>query len=155
MKIHIMMSSGKLGEETIVDFERSLGITLPNSYRSFLLKHNGGMPEPNYFPLLNNPIDKFAIVNYLYCISSGDDYDIRNIIISMEGRLPRDLLPIGEDPGGNLICIAVSGSNFGKVYFWDHEDELPLRQPSDYHNVYFLSNDFLQFFDSITDLPMS
>jgi anti-sigma B factor antagonist len=28
-----------------------------------------------------------------------------------------------DDPGGNLICLGVSGPDRGRVYFWDHECE--------------------------------
>jgi hypothetical protein len=37
--------------------------------------------------------------------------------------LPGDLLPIASDPFGNMIALAVSGSNLGRVYFCNHEGE--------------------------------
>jgi len=40
------------------------------------------------------------------------------------GRIPNSLIPIGDGLGGDLICIGVGENVFGKIYFWDHENEL-------------------------------
>ncbi len=38
-------------------------------------------------------------------------------------RMPIGFLPIGIDTFGNLACLAVTGEDVGKVYFWDHEED--------------------------------
>ena len=49
--ITIYESYPPLKEDDIVAAERQLGISLPADYRNFLLKHNGGYPEPDAFPI--------------------------------------------------------------------------------------------------------
>src|SRR5436853_6401190 len=39
------------------------------------------------------------------------------------GRMPDSVISFADDPGGNAYCIAISGKDRGKVYFWDHEQE--------------------------------
>ncbi len=41
----------------------------------------------------------------------------------MAERMPGDLLVIGDDQAGNLICLGLGGSRLGQVYRWDHELE--------------------------------
>jgi hypothetical protein len=37
--------------------------------------------------------------------------------------VPPELIPIGSDPGGNVIFLGVKGKENGKVYFGNHEFE--------------------------------
>ena len=49
MNIRIIRSHEKTTEEQLVVLEKSLGCTLPQEYRKFLLCYNGGYPEENRF----------------------------------------------------------------------------------------------------------
>lgn len=41
-----------------------------------------------------------------------------------DGVIPEWLIPFAdEDGGGNLFCFSVRGSDFGAVYYYDHEFE--------------------------------
>ena len=57
-----MRNSGPpLTETSLRNLELRIGIKLPKSYRTFLLSHNGGVPEPAMFPIqgfANNPFDE-------------------------------------------------------------------------------------------------
>jgi hypothetical protein len=48
-------------------------------------------------------------------LQARDDY---------EGRVSSDLLVFGNDDFGNALCIGLRGHRHGKVYFWDHEDDV-------------------------------
>ena len=56
-----------------------------------------------------------------------------------EDRISRNFLVIGCDPGGNQICLSAAGEDSGKVYFWDHEDEVDEGEEPDYENVYLIA----------------
>ena len=57
---------------------------------------------------------------------------------------------IAEAPGGNQICIAVTGEDKGKLFFWDHENERDLdKNPNDFGNVYLIANSFEEFVESL------
>jgi cell wall assembly regulator SMI1 len=152
MKPKISNSKSQLTVSTIQKLERNLKILLPEEYRNFLLEHNGGKPKPNVFPLPENPIDSNAIVDWFFSITEDNIYSLEWYYKTMKNRIPSELLPIATDPGGNLICIQVSGSNIGRLYFWDHEQE-PFTNPDDYSTLLMLANNFDEFIDSFTELP--
>ena len=139
----------KLTEQEIDSFEESMNIKLPIEYRSFLLKYNGGKPEPNLIPIKDNPSDSHAMLIRLYCLAKGDNLDIIQKNKWLKGRLPNGFLAIGEDPGGNFICIDVL-SNTGKIYFWAYEEEAPEGEPADFRNVYYIANSFQEMLDTLS-----
>ncbi len=56
-----------------------------------------------------------------YPLLHGDPYSIEDQHQTYLGRLPRGVLPIADDPGGNQFCLDVAGAFPGTVWFWDHE----------------------------------
>ncbi len=63
------------------------------------------------------------------------------------GRYPKELLPVAEAVGGNLILIRVEGRMKGEIYFWDHEqegDEEPV-----WENLTLLAPSFDQFMEAL------
>lgn len=105
----------------IDDFEKANGIRLPESYRRFLLHHNGGAPLPDRIRVPGWP-GGFTGFNTFFGIDS--DEDLQDNLDTYEDRIPPGFFPIGDDPGGGLFCLALSAPHEGGIYFWDHEDEL-------------------------------
>jgi hypothetical protein len=66
-------------------------------------------------------------------------------------RVPADLIPIADDAFGNNICIGWKGEREGKIYFWDHEDELDENGDfvQDYRNVFLVANNLQEFLDNL------
>lgn len=138
----------------IAEFEAKRQIKLPIDYRTFLLSTNGGCPEPDAFPIRDNPNDSHGLIQQFFSLGSKDeDYDLDENIEVYTERIPVNLLPIATDPGGNILCISTHGEDFGTVYFWDHSFEgLPSDKP-DYHNVYFIAESFDRLLDTLIELP--
>ncbi len=102
-------------DKKIIDFEKELNIKLPEQYRKFMIKYNGGdMPETD-FKIKNEGSD----VSYFYGI--GDVDNSFSDIPFIEDFTGRDILPIASDSFGNIIAIGVKGNSEGKIYFCDHE----------------------------------
>ncbi|MBL8706536.1 MAG: SMI1/KNR4 family protein [Rhodospirillales bacterium] len=114
-----------LSAEDIEELERSLDVTLPEAYRSFLLSTNGGRPWPDIVDvpgLPGSPTDVQVLL--------GIDRDIasENILWRAE-FIARDypaqrLVPVGSDSGGNCFCLQVrdgiaSNVVFGDLYGWN------------------------------------
>lgn len=141
----------QLSPEDIRRIESLTGISIPDEYRAFLLKHNGGRPIPNTFPiegLENNP---FGDIQVFFGID--DPVESCNVYWNYEvhkGRIPSNLLPIACDDGGDLICVSLFGEDAGALLFWDRHTEP--RQPS-YENVYRIAASFSEFIDGIRELP--
>ena len=142
-----------LTERDIAAIEREFGVSLPGDYRAFLRKHNGGSPSPDAFPIFRDSADTHGILNRFLGISPGDYDDMLAVRKVFQERVPPDLLPIACDPGGNLICLAVAGTNRRRIYFWDHEEEADEGEPPTYDNVYFVAESFTDLLNNLTELP--
>jgi hypothetical protein len=123
---HISFRDGAdITEVDLRGIEERYSVQFSEEYRTFMLTHNGGEITPNGFDF--EKISDSSTVRYFYSINHKAEY--RNLLKIFEifvdsGRLPPNLMPIGTDDFGNLICISTRGDNtFGCIYFWDHEME--------------------------------
>lgn len=148
---HMDESGVQLSRDDIRRIESQIGMRLPSEYAAFLLKHNGGCPIPNAYPiegLENNP---FGVIQVFFGID--DPVESCNLDWTYEvvsGRIPPNLLPIACDDGGDLICLSLFGEDAGAVLFWDQHTEPST--PS-YDNVYKIADSFAEFLDGIRELP--
>lgn len=150
--IEITEAGEPLTEADIASFERILGFSLPKDYRDFLLEHNGGKPFPYWFSYLdeNGKEDRDG-VGHLYGLGfSNPDYrNLQKTRDCFSGRIPFELLAVGDDPCGNQICVATQGKQFGQLFLWNHEDE---HAPPTYRNVIPLANSFTEFISALHEV---
>ena len=112
-------------EDKISAFEERFNISLPEQYRSFLLKYNGGITPETEFKYKRTAID----IRAFYGIGQSIDYysfdnifeNILKDILPLALFIDNGILPIAEDSFGNYITIGIDGENTGKVFFCDHE----------------------------------
>lgn len=62
-----------------------------------------------------------------------EEYTLTYNLNFYKDRIPTGYLPIANDVFGNLILMAVSGKNIGKIYFWEHEYD---PNPKEFFNDY-------------------
>ena len=114
-------------DQDITAFENVIKGRLPASYRRFLLKHNGGCPEPH--------ISKETPLAAFYGIKAQEKYnDLLANYRRMRKWLPKEVIPIGGDVFGDEVCLAIKGKTRGKIYGWDHEgapdgDDMAVKYP--------------------------
>ena len=125
-------------KEDIAAFERANGIKLPASYASFLMRSNGGRPEPNH--VMDVPGWKFndTVVSFFFGLNTGDTYDLQKNVKRYKYRMPTDLMPIGDDAGGSILAVQMAGPDAGKIFYWDHENEQEDQESR--ANVYLVAN---------------
>ena len=147
MGVVIQNTEPPLSAQRVKQVEKKYGIKLPLQYRNFLLAHNGGQPIPNEFHFKKKQGQYTdSIVDWFLAIYEGENdnfeeyYDTYKID---ENRIPENLVPIAHDPGGNLICISVSGDDEGAVFFWDHEHE------EDGDNIHLIADSFDEFLSGL------
>lgn len=136
------LPAGPTTNARIETFERQIGYPLPSDYRRFLLRHNGGRPDPDaflldagygdeenivlcFFPLRDLNLGSVAAEGLealrtwpIHC--AWDDLQ-RNLANHDRMEQENPLLPIGTDGSGNYFCIVLAGHNAEGVVFLDHE----------------------------------
>src|SRR5260221_269177 len=113
------------------DLESRVG-RLPQTYARLLLAYQGAAirfdKDIRYRPQKKSPwcrkSDGSQSLETLYGL--GGESSLARQLKTYVNRIPHGVIPIGDVPGGNVICLAVQGRVAGKVYLWDHEDERPI-----------------------------
>ena len=124
MQIVESITNDKIGGEADIQVvEKRLSGTLPSDYVDFLVKWNGGRPEPSAFSFEESGRVTSSEVQCFFGVCDNRNYGlVRNLDI-YDGRVPAGCCPIACDPLGNLLLLSVVGPDRGTVYFWDHERE--------------------------------
>lgn len=151
-------------EKQVAQVEKLVGTRLPEDYRAFLLKNNGATPETdeNKYDYVGFTIQwrgqswggryREAMLDALYSLDRYAPLPWWDAFedFSKAGRIPKDTMPIGLDPGGNQILLGISGVNRGKVFFWAM-DEAPIDDdaPVTHDNVGLIADSFADFVKSL------
>ena len=135
-------------EEELRLLEEELGVRLPDDYRAFLVKFNGGRPEPNWFPV-QGELGMGGVDLFLGVRGAGDWDDLLTAKRRLLERMPAHMLPIADAECGNVICLSLGTSDSGSVYYWDHELEADEGEVPTYSNLFKVADSFSAFFDSI------
>lgn len=126
-KLSLLGITSEYGGNSIREVEKVegiIGLTLPIEYKEFLHKFgtlNFNDTEVGFYPAKTVDEEPLTIVDF-YGLN-GDNYDLKLIINRYTDRIPNDLIPIAECPGGDQLCIGIDNKAFGKIYYWNHSKE--------------------------------
>ena len=121
---------GRLTAERLAAFEKRVGARLPPDYRSFLLKHNGGLPRPASWTeaaadVMDYPVRLFPLHDRRYnddTPEGGLGFSLQAAWKDLRSEMPdTSLLAVGADWGGNYYCVELRGPDRGRVFLVDHE----------------------------------
>lgn len=132
----------KITLKDITEFENRCNINLPNEYKDFLLRYNGGYPKASTFKISDEYGE--SVVNKFYGIGNMKG-NLDKVYEILDGELPEGFISIGSDPGGNEICIGIDEKYYGKIYFWIHDME----SDEELSNMFFLADSFTSFFENL------
>ncbi|MGE6599596.1 SMI1/KNR4 family protein [Bacillus proteolyticus] len=129
----------------VENFELEQNIKFPKEYKEFLLTFNGGYPQLSLFKISE---EGESIVNVFYGLNISKSYDeLSNAYESLGGEIPEGFISIGDDSGGNQICLGVNDEYYGKLYFGFHGIE----DNDEVSNMFFLANNFREFLNNLYD----
>jgi hypothetical protein len=137
---------GPFNEKVLEALEQVWGFKLPSSYRTFILKYNGGVPINDTF-YFKNDLSRGALIQIFLGVTPEKNANLLKHLQTYQGRIPNAMFPIAYDPGGNLILLAVKGPDRGKIFFWDHENEVDsdLDEVPRYSNLTLIADSFNEF----------
>ncbi|MDZ4405879.1 SMI1/KNR4 family protein [Prosthecobacter sp.] len=125
--------------------EDELGCAFPDSYKKFMLHVNGGCPDHEVF---DNPPEPSFVIQRLFPLGGEKPFELRNMNIHGTD-LPKGLLDIGRSLCGDALALCVSGENYGKLYWQDHE---LAESPDDLEAMHLLCDNFGTFVAALRPL---
>lgn len=137
---------GNVKQEEIFKFEDEIGFTLPNDYKKFLIKFNGGVPEVKYSTFTLNELEENIGLQVLYGLDLEENLDLREWYEEYKDDLLDDCLIIGHGIGFGFIVL-VNSPEVSGVYFWDNSFEL--ENSSEDENIYKISDTFREFIEEL------
>ena len=125
----LINSADKINAEDIAAFENEVGIKFPEEYKQFILKENGGKPEEDWLYDFFDEVteaENTSVIREFFSLFLDDTVKIGNLkkiykTMTYEEMIPDGMLPIADDPGGNVIGISLNKDDYGYVYFINHE----------------------------------
>lgn len=120
-----------LTESDVSACSAELGLTFPQPYADFLLKHNGGSPSPAYltYPGSATKVQRF------FSISDGDLVN-RCQHHRADHCLPSQFVPIAElDDSDSFLLLDCSPANCGVLLTWIELDEGFRHRDAEYSNA--------------------
>lgn len=113
-----------LSEDAVRLLESVLGAKLPKGYRRYLVEKNGEIPSEegvSFFDVVQGKADDTAI-HHMMRVNSTENYDdLWTTHLLLRDRLGKHFLCIADDQFGNYFSLAISGRDYGKIFFVDHE----------------------------------
>lgn len=140
--INMDKENEKISIKEVEEFELRHDIKLPNQYREFLIKSNGGYPHASTFKISDE--DGESVVNKFYGIGDMKG-NLDRVFEILDGELPEGFISIGDDPAGNEICIGINEKYYGKIYLWIHDME----SDEELSNMFLLAESSNEFFNSL------
>lgn len=105
----------------LAKLEEALGSPLPAQLKSLLMTANGAWIPDVIIPSENCPNVPGGGIGGEMLYSCSEILENREI---RSNQVSPDLLVFGNDDFGNALCIGLHGPRHGKVYFWDHENDV-------------------------------
>jgi hypothetical protein len=134
MNISLSDSEQILTHEEVSHFESTIKLKLPEVFKSFYLKYNGGFPDKEFF--------EGWCVYFFYSIKYGNKPNTIDNNINYD-TIPKGFLPFAETPtDSETYCLDLNeGENYGKVYFLSESGDDPV----------FITNSFEELIESLTE----
>ncbi|UWE04871.1 SMI1/KNR4 family protein [Laceyella sacchari] len=110
---------GKATKEMIQSLEQQIGFSLPEDYKHFLRKYNGGTALVRYSTFYVKELNETIPLDVMYGLGVERSFDL----VMWHHEYRDDLLPnstiIGDCPGSGKIVLVTDLVNEG-VYYWDY-----------------------------------
>jgi len=144
----ILESYPPTSTECLRVYERQFGVILPDDYRCFLLRTNGGRPVPDGLEVRSWP-GRSTRVHFFFGLHDGDHNNLGSWTHELGDRLPTGCVPIAVDMGGNFIVLATEERR-GEVYYWDASPDYLSEEDG---TLFYLSNGIDRVLDALAESP--
>lgn len=147
MKYNFVDSKPQINQDILKSIESYFNIKLPNTYKDYLLEVNGGISKRNIFFFKNG--ENGSVTHHWYGIRSEPYFSLLSSMYERGIRYPNNFIAICDDSFGNKVLLSIRGSDYGKLYFWDHERESYEGEKPDYSNLTLIADSFEEFINNL------
>lgn len=152
MNIDITTSFPPISEQALEEFEAEIGTLLPDDYRDFLLRYNGGEPSPRSFDVMTYVLLESVGIISFYGLHDGPYFSLRRHRALLLPVMPSSLLAIADVIYPNeLLCLGLQGQRRGRIVYWD--GNFGSDDDSDFSNVYPVAGTFSDFLTILYEGP--
>ena len=139
---------GQASEEEIAALEKTLGLSLPEDYRTFLKKYNGGRSEDQVFFVKDLKQD--ILMHVFYGVNNPSrTLNVAFWVNEFKEDIEESALIFGKEPGGGILLYITAGENKG-ICFWDHGHFFPESNEEE-GNTCYIADSFAEFCDLLVD----
>ncbi len=155
MFLDMEQSSKNISKDDISELESKTNLNLPDEFKSFLLKYNGGSPVECGIDFETDKNGRnYMEVGYFYGINRKPDILVYyNEILAH--RIPKGVLSIASTNSNGFILLSTLEKTYGNVYFKDHEveDSFEFNDSNDTlpGSMTLLANSFSDFLEKLYD----
>lgn len=150
--MNLINSATKVSEQDVIEIENELGIKFPEDYKDFIIQMNGGIPQEDMLydfydevsELENTSIIRRFFSLYVDNLVLKNNLKVIYNTMKNEGIISVDMLPIADDPAGNIISISLNDEDYGSIYYLNHEFE-------DVETGYLIKSKIAESFKSFID----
>ncbi|MPQ44940.1 SMI1/KNR4 family protein [Clostridium tarantellae] len=140
-------SFGGASLEEIKIFEQSIGFSLPDDYKQFLIKYNGGTAKVRYSNFNVKDLNEDIPLDVLYGLNIEEKVlDLQYVNDEFIDDIFPNSIIIGDDPGSSMI-ILINDNDFKGIYYWDYSFYFP--QSSEEENTYKIADSFKAFINGL------
>ncbi len=151
VKVRFEKTGPAINESDIVAFEREIGYALPEDYRAFMLRHNGGVPHPDaiFVDALPDGVPA-QILSFKSLIHDMGIMTIGSIYNDTSKRIAKHVLPIAPDTIGSLFLMSLDGADRGNIYYENCYYEEGDKEPTGpFDATYFVASSFSELLGNL------
>jgi SMI1 / KNR4 family (SUKH-1) len=102
------------------------GINMPEDFREYMLKKNGGYPKKSLYFNCSWNVEEFFLLEKNAESTHSSISNWLDINQSETDKLfPKDFIPFARDGGGEIYCVSTNYLNYGNIYFCRLDGERP------------------------------
>lgn len=116
----MLITKNKLVKNASKILEEELNIKLPEDYKKFLDKYNGGTTPKTYVKIGRSKDDVRAFFGYDVS-SSTYDFSRLEKTGTLGELLEKKLFPIASNSGGDFYVISLHNENYGEILIYYHD----------------------------------
>jgi SMI1 / KNR4 family (SUKH-1) len=136
-------------DEMITEFEKSRNLFLPDLYKKFLKKTNGGIPDRKKYPIVGMDDNPFGSIQCFFGFRKQTEFDLLEYNYDLYvGGFPHGIVPIAANGCGDYVCLDLRNDK-SRVSFWDKRHFWGTGEWRE-NDFYHVANSFEDFLRSLT-----